>query len=113
MPDQLSHQLSQEEKDCVDLCLGCYRTCVRTAIIAMSDSESSSQREFHRHLMACGEICRTMAHFILVGSDYYKPVAKACAEICERSVHHCKGLGVTGCVDICQACANACRQIST
>ena len=113
MPDELTHQLSQEERDCIDLCLKCYRTCVRTATIAMANNESRSQLELHRHLMAAGEICRTTAHFILVGSDYYKPVARACAEICDRSIHHCKILGVTECVDICQTCAGACHHIST
>ena len=113
MPDPLSHQLSQEERDCIDLCLKCYRTCVGTATIAMANNESSSQHELHRHLMAVGEICRTTAHFILVGSDYYKPVARTCAEICDRSINHSKLFGVTECVDICQTCAEACHHIST
>ena len=113
MPDPLSRQLTQDEKDCIELCLQCYRTCVSTAMIALANMESNSQQEFHRHVMAAGEICRTTAHFLLVGSDYYKPVARACADICDGVTHHCKMLGIAECADVCQTCARACRSILT
>ena len=39
-----------------------------------------------RTLLACAEICRTSADFMLLGTDLHKHTCGACAEVCDRCI---------------------------
>ena len=64
-------------------------------------------------MMACAEICRTSAHFMLMGSPDHKAICAACAEICERCAQDCQSLGdMQQCVEACRRCAESCRRMA-
>jgi hypothetical protein len=63
-----------------------------------------------RLMMACAEICRTSAHFMLIGTVHHK---HTCAEICEECAKDCDRVGgMDACVQQCRSCAQRCRAMS-
>lgn len=46
-----------------------------------------------RIMMACGEMCRTSAYFMLINSPQHKRMCRECAEICELCAHNCALIG--------------------
>ena len=51
-------------------------------------------------MIACAEICRTSAHFMLINTPHHKHTCKECAEICEECAKDCERLGdMQQCVD--------------
>jgi hypothetical protein len=62
---------------------------------------------------ACAEICRTAAHFMLIGSRHHKHTCAECAEICEECARDCERLeGMQECVEACRRCAESCRKMA-
>jgi hypothetical protein len=41
-------------------------------------------------MMACAEICRTSAHFMLIGSELHKRTCRLCGEICDQCAADCE-----------------------
>lgn len=68
----------------------------------------------HFHLMmACAEICRTAAHFMLIGTEHHKHTCCECAEIYEECARSCEQVGdMLDCVDECRRCAESCRRMA-
>ena len=67
------HQLSQEMKSCVGECLRCYQVCLGTAMTHCLETGGKHTEPRHfRLMMACAEICRTSAHFMLLNSPHHK-----------------------------------------
>lgn len=68
---------------------------------------------YFRLMMACAEICRASAHFMLIGTPHHKHTCRECAEICEEGAKDCERLGdMQECVDACRACADSCRKMA-
>lgn len=66
-----------------------------------------------RLMMACAEICRDAAHFMLLGTPHHKHLCGECAEICAECADDCERIGDMGdCVDACRRCAESCRQMA-
>jgi hypothetical protein len=66
-----------------------------------------------RLMMACAEMCRTSAHFMLISTPHHKHTCKECAEICAECASDCKRIGgMDECVAICEACADSCRRMA-
>ncbi|ACP22180.1 ferredoxin (plasmid) [Sinorhizobium fredii NGR234] len=66
-----------------------------------------------RLISACAEICRTAAHFMLIGSEHHKHVCRECAEICTECAADRERIGdMQGCVDACRRCAESCRKMA-
>jgi hypothetical protein len=66
-----------------------------------------------RLMMACAEICRTSAHFMLIGSPHHKHTCRECAEICRECAKDCARLdGMDECVEACEACAKSCEKMA-
>jgi hypothetical protein len=64
-------------------------------------------------MMACAEICRTSAHFMLINSPHHKHTCGECAEICAECAADCKRIGdMEECVAACEACADSCRRMA-
>ena len=79
------HQLSQEMNSCIDDCLRCYQICLGTAMThCLEAGGKHTQPQHFRLMMACAEICRTAAHFMLLNSPHHKHVCAECAEICQE-----------------------------
>ena len=59
---------SKEMQACIDECLRCYQTCLGMASNhCLPAGGKHVEPEHFRLMMACAEICRTSAHFMLIG----------------------------------------------
>lgn len=106
--------VSSELEACIDACLKCYRTCFGMAMSHCLEvgGEHVAPKHF-RLMMACAEICRTAAHFMLMQSAHDEHVCAECAEICEECASDCERLGdMDACVGACRACAEQCRRMA-
>ena len=108
------HNMSAKMQKCIDNCLSCYRTCLSTAMNHCLEmgGEHTEKRHFTL-MMACAEICRTSAHFMLLESPHHKHTCRECAEICDECAEDCERLGdMQECVDECRRCAASCREMA-
>ncbi|MDF2117896.1 four-helix bundle copper-binding protein [Roseiarcaceae bacterium H3SJ34-1] len=107
------HNMTSEMKACIDECLGCYQSCITTALQHCLIAGGKHVEPMHFRLMlACSEICRTSAHFILLGSEHHKHVCKECAELCEECANSCDEIGgMDDCANKCRECAASCRSM--
>jgi hypothetical protein len=108
------HRLTREMQACIDECLRCYAVCLGTAMGHCLETGGKHVAPPHfRLMMACAEICRTAAHFMLIGSPHHKHVCAECAEICEECARDCERLdGMEECVAACRRCAASCRRMA-
>jgi len=106
-------QMQPEMQRCIDECLRCYQTCF--GMLTNHCLETGGKHVEPRHfriMMACAEICRTSAHFMLMSSEHAKHVCGECAEICDQCAQDCEQLGdMDECVRACRACADECRRM--
>ena len=107
-------QLSSDMRACIDHCLNCYSICLATAMnhcLAMGGKHTEPKH--FRLMMACAEMCRTSAHFMLIGTPHHKHTCGECAEICEECAKDCERVGdMQSCVDACRRCAESCRKMA-
>lgn len=108
------NHLSSEMQACIDDCLNCYKACFGEAMGHCLDLGGAHVEKAHFTLMmACSEICRTAAHFMLMASPDHKAICATCAEICERCARDCERLGdMQACVEACRRCAESCRRMA-
>ena len=108
------HEMQPETKECIDECLRCYCICTSTAMqhcLAVG-GEHTEQKHF-KLMLACAEICRTSAHFMLIGSDHHKHICKECSEICTECAKDCERIGdMNDCVEACYRCAKSCEEMA-
>jgi hypothetical protein len=106
--------LSPEMQKCVDLCLDCYKTCLGMAMNHCLETGGEHVAPPHfRLMMACAEMCRTSAHFMLISSPHHKHTCRECAEICTECAKDCERLdGMQDCVAACRACAKSCSAMA-
>ena len=110
----MNHQLSPDMRECVEECLRCYSVCLSMAMNHCLEAGGEHVAPQHfRLMMACAEICRTAAHFMLIGSEHHKHTCAECAEICEQCAVDCERLGdMQECVEACRRCAESCRRMA-
>lgn len=108
------HAMSDEMKTCIDHCLDCYRTCLSMAMDHCLELGGKHVEPDHfRLMMACAEICRTSAHFMLIGTEHHRHTCAECAEICTRCADDCERVGdMDECVAACRRCAESCRRMA-
>jgi len=106
--------VSKEMQMCVDACLRCYQTCFGTAMTHCLEQGGAHVAPPHFRLMlACAEICRTAAHFMLSGVPHHRPLCADCASICRQCADSCDGLdGMDRCAADCRSCADACERMA-
>lgn len=99
---------------CIDECLACYRTCLGTAMTHCLETGGRHIEPPHfRLMMACAEICRTSAHFMLLATPHHKHTCRECAEICAECAEDCRRVGdMDECVAACTRCAESCRKMA-
>lgn len=90
------------------------QTCLGTAMAHCLETRGKHTEPAHfRLMMACAEICRTSAHFMLLNSPHHKHVCKECAEICTECAKDCERVGgMEDCVRACRQCAESCRAMA-
>lgn len=108
------HQMSKEMQACIDMCLSCYKMCLGVAMTHCLEKGGKHTEPAHfRLMMACAEICRTSAHFMLLNTPHHKHTCKECAEICDECAKDCERVGdMDECVKACRACAQHCRKMA-
>ena len=110
----MTHHLSPEMERCIDDCLRCYSACLGAAMHHCLEAGGEHVAPPHfRLMMACSEICRTSAHFMLIGTPHHKHICRECAEICEECARDCERLeGMESCVQACRRCAESCNAMA-
>lgn len=105
---------SPQMQRCIEACLKCYQACFGTAMNHCLESGGQHTEPAHFRLMiACSEICRTSAHFMLMNSEHHTHVCRECAEICEQCANDCERIGdMDACVSACRDCAAECRRMA-
>ena len=108
------HAIEAETRHCIEQCLRCYRTCFESAMThCLERGGEHVEAQHFRLMMACAEMCRSSAHILLTRSSLYRPVCRACAEICEQCSHSCDRIGdMQECADACRSCAESCEELS-
>ena len=108
------HKINPAMQDCIDNCLRCYSVCLRMAMNHCLEAGGKHTEPAHfRLMMACAEICRTSAHFMLIGTGHHKHTCRECAEICTECAADCERVGdMQECVDACRSCAESCREMA-
>ena len=108
------HHVSQEMQACIAACLKCYSVCLGTAMHHCLEAGGKHVEPKHfRLMMACAEICRTSAHFMLIGTEHYKHTCRECAEICLECAKDCERIGdMEECAQECRSCAESCRKMA-
>ena len=101
-------------QNCIHACLDCYRTCLGTAMQhCLTAGGKHTEPEHFRLMMACAEICRTSAQFMLIGTRHHRHVCRECAEICAECADDCERIGdMRACVEACRRCAEECRKMA-
>jgi hypothetical protein len=108
------HHQSPEMQACIDECLRCYSTCLGATMNHCLEAGGRHLEPGHfRLMMACAEICRTSAHFMLLGTPHHKHTCAECAEICAECAKSCEALdGMEDCAAQCRRCAESCRKMA-
>jgi hypothetical protein len=106
--------MNEEMTRCIDACLSCYKPCQSTAINDCLETGGKHVEPAHfRLMMACAEICRASAHFMLINSPHHTHACKECAEICDECARDCKRVrDMDECVAMSKACAESCRAMA-
>ena len=108
------HDMDPAMRSCIDECLSCYRVCLGTAMSHCLETGGKHVEPKHfRLMMACAEMCRTSANFMLIGTPHHKHTCGECAEICEECAQDCERVGeMDDCVQACRKCAESCRKMA-
>lgn len=107
-------QMSKQMHSCIDECLKCYQSCLGMGMTHCLETGGKHVEPGHfRLMMACAEICKTAAHFMLLNSPHHRHVCRECAEICAECAKNCERLGgMDECVQACRQCAESCRAMA-
>ncbi|MDK4724956.1 four-helix bundle copper-binding protein [Rhizobium phaseoli] len=108
------HHQSEELKRCIQSCLACYQECLSMAMTHCLEMGGEHTKPAHFRLMtACAEMCRTSAHFMLIGTPHHKHTCRECAEICRECAADCERVGgMDSCVEACRRCAESCEKMA-
>lgn len=107
--------INSQMLSCIEECLRCYSVCLSTVMNHCLEAGGAHVEKKHFTLMmACAEICRTSAHFMLLGTAHHKHICAECAEICTECADDCERIGdMQECVDACRRCAASCREMAS
>jgi hypothetical protein len=113
MPHQ--HLISQEMKECAQICRDCSDTCTETIGHCLEIGGPHAERSHITLLALCAEICGTSAKALLMGSELHEHTCRACAAICEACADDCETMEedfMKECAKVCRRCADSCREMS-
>jgi hypothetical protein len=99
---------------CIDECLNCYQSCLGGAMRHCLEAGGPHLEPSHfRLMMACAEMCRTAAHFMLLDVPHHRHTCADCASLCRQCADSCDSLGgMDECAAMCRRCADACERIA-
>ncbi|HEU4700054.1 MAG TPA: four-helix bundle copper-binding protein [Gemmatimonadales bacterium] len=110
------HRASAEMQECIDACLACHATCIRTIGYCLAQGGRHAAPDHIRLMADCVEMCQTCAHFLLRGSELHHQTCGLCAEVCRRCAESCEQLGndpaMQACVAACRRCVATCERMA-
>ena len=116
MQGQGTARITNEMQQCIQECLNCHSTCLQTVTYCLQQGGRHAEAGHITTLLACAEICRTSADFLLLGSELHKRTCATCAEVCVRCAESCEqisgGAQMKACAEACRRCADSCRRMA-
>lgn len=116
MQAQATSRITNEMQQCIQECLNCHSICLQTGAYCLQQGGRHAEAGHVTTLLACAEICRTSADFMLLGSELHMRTCAACAEVCDRCAESCEGFGADQlmkiCSEACRRCAELCRRLA-
>src|SRR5262249_12424204 len=111
-----SQQMTDEIQRCINECLNCHSICLSTVTYCLQQGGKHAEAQHIQLLLACAEIYRTSADFMLLGTDLHTRTCAVCAEVCEQCAESCEQMGndaqMQACAQACRRCAESCRQMA-
>ncbi len=107
--------VSQEMKDCAEICSECSDTCAETITHCLEMGGKHAERSHITLLALCSDICATSARAMLFGSELHEHTCRACAAICDACAEDCESMEedfMKICAEVCRRCADSCREMS-
>ncbi|AUV82633.1 four-helix bundle copper-binding protein [Salinigranum rubrum] len=101
--------LSDEERECIEICNEAAEVCEWCADECLGDEE---MEECARLCRDVADIASLHARFVARGSNYSDQLAEACAGVCEECAEECSSHDhdhCQVCADVLEACAEHCR----
>lgn len=113
----MSHQISNEMRDCITNCSDCHTVCVETSAHCLELGGEHAAAHHIRLLLDCAQICATSADFMLRGSKLHARTCGVCADICEQCADECERMAggddvMLRCAETCRRCAESCRKMA-
>lgn len=116
MASQGTSRITNEMQQCINECLNCHSICLQTVTYCLQQGGKHAETSHVTTLLACAEICRTSADFMLLGTDLHTNTCTACAEVCARCAENCEQMGsdaqMEACAEACRRCAESCRRMA-
>jgi hypothetical protein len=116
MQGQATSRITNEMQQCIQECLNCHSICLQTVTYCLQQGGRHAEAAHVTTLLACAEICRTSADFMLLGSELHTHTCATCAEVCDRCAESCEGFGndqlMKVCAEACRRCAELCRRLA-
>lgn len=107
----------QENKDCIEACLGCASASNHCAVSCLKEEESEVGRmtKCIRLNLECAMACYAASEMMTLGSDRAQEYSILCAELCEVSAKECSRFDNEHCREAarsCRTCAKLCREMA-
>jgi hypothetical protein len=104
-------------RTCIALCSECHQVCLETLTHCIGIGGRHAEAGHLKLLLDCSQMCRTAEDFMLRHSERHALTCGLCAEICERCAESCRQIGgddgqMERCYVTCRRCAEACRIMS-
>ena len=116
MASHATSRITEDMQQCINECLNCHSTCLITASHCLQMGGKHADARHIQTLLACAEICRTSAAFMLLGTELHTTTCAACEEVCTRCADSCERMGndaqMMACAETCRRCAESCRQMA-
>jgi hypothetical protein len=105
---------NRDEQQCIERCTHCHRVCLETAMNhCLEEGGRHVEASHFRVMIACSDICRVAADFMLMSSELHPKVCAVCADVCDACAQSCEEIGgMDECVNACRQCAEACHQMA-
>lgn len=94
---------------CADACNHCAASCLREPELPMMARCIALDID-------CADLCRTLAVSLARGSEWARPLATVCAELCDACAMECSRHAqghCQCCADACRRCAEDCRLLAS
>ena len=113
----MPHQLSEEMRACIRLCLDCYASCTECTAHCVAMGGVHAEPAHLTAMADCARLCEESANFMLRSSDLHGSVCELCADACERCAVSCERIGgkdamMRKCAETCRRCAASCRAMA-